>query len=108
MIHKIAEKFGMESNGYAMFHDENFEKHWDLPCYIPENAEDEDDIFTREDIKALVVEWLERDDVKEYLLESHDNIMPTIDNEFIEGWVRNVYDSLEWTSPSTILENYTY
>ena len=106
MIHKIAEMFGMESNGYASIHTENFNENHDLPCYIPENAEDKYDIFSRNDIKRDVIEWLDREDAKEYLLEAHDGKAPEINEEFINGWVEEVFMSLTWEFPSTYLENF--
>jgi hypothetical protein len=105
MIHKIAEKFGMNSKGEAMFQDYNFNHNHNLPCYIPVNAEDEQDIYTRNDIDMQVREWLDREDTKEYLLESYDGVMPVIDEEFISNWVVNVYENLSWEYPSTYLEN---
>lgn len=105
MIHNIAQKFGMSSEGYASFHNENFEKNHDLPCYIPESAEDVNDIFSRNDIKAVVTEWLEREDSKEYLLEAYEGVMPEINEDFINGWVVLTYENLTWEFPSTYLES---
>ena len=106
MIHKIAEMFGMESNGYASIHTENFNENHDLPCYIPENAEDKYDIFSRNDIKRDVIEWLDREDTKEYLKEVWDGFMPEINDELINSWVEMVYDNISWEFPSTYLENF--
>lgn len=105
MIHKIAEKFGMHSNGEAMFHDDNFRNHYKLPCYIPANAEDVYDIYSRNDIDMQVREWLDKEDTHEYLLESYDGVMPEINDEFISVWVDNVYESVSWEHPSTYLES---
>ena len=104
MLKEIAEKFGMHSNGEAMFHDDNFRNHYKLPCYIPANAEDRYDIYSRNDICIQVCEWLDREDTHEYLLESYDGVMPEINEEFIAVWVDNVYENLSWEHPSTFLE----
>lgn len=106
MIHNIAQKFGMDSNGHALFHDENFKNNHYLPCYIPENAEDIFDIYSRKDIEMQVCEWLDREDTKEYLIEAHEGVMPEINEEFINGWVVSTYESLMWEHPSTYLENF--
>lgn len=106
MIHEIAQKFGMESNGYASIHTENFNENHDLPCYIPENAENKHDIFSRKDLKREVENWLDREDTKEYLLEAYDGVMPKINEEFINNQVINLFESLTWEFPSTYLENF--
>lgn len=105
-LHEICEKFGMESNGFALFHNENFKNNHDLPCYVSENADTIDEVLSRNDIKREVVEWLGKEETKEYLLESYDGIMPIIDEAFIEGWVVSVYENIEWTGVSTYLNDY--
>ena len=105
MIHDIALKFGMERKGEALFHDENFRNHHNLPCYIPETVEDRHDIYSRNDIEMQVGEWLDREDTEEYLLEIYDGTMPVIDDKFINDWVVNVYEHLSWEHPSTYLES---
>lgn len=107
MIHDIAEKFGMESNSYSSFHLLNFENNHDLPCYIPENAENAEDIYSRNDIKKLVIEWLKENDTIEYLLETYDNEAPKIDNDLIEGFVIDIFENIEWEMPSTYLNKMT-
>ncbi|MEX0598838.1 MAG: hypothetical protein WD512_20310 [Candidatus Paceibacterota bacterium] len=104
---KFAEKHNMDSNGYAYFHAGNFRDNPTLPCYIPENAEDEFDVFSREDLNNEVIDWLEREDTKEYLLEANNGVMPEIDEDYIESWVYMLFEELEWTFPSTHLENYS-
>jgi tRNA(Ile)-lysidine synthase TilS/MesJ len=105
MIHAIAQKFEMETNGYASFHGKNFAVNHHLPCYIPENATNSNDIFSRNDIRLQVKEWLSREDTMEYLLESYEGVMPLITEEFINNWVVNVYENITWEFPSTYLEN---
>lgn len=105
MIHEIAQKFGMDTNGYASFHNENFLNSPDLPCYIPENAEDRHDIFTRNDIDMQVREWLDTEEAKDYLVEAYDGVAPEVNEEFINNFVVNVYESLTWEYPSTYLDN---
>jgi hypothetical protein len=107
MIHEIAEKFMMRSNGYAMFHDENFHNNPDLPCYIPENAEDKHDIYSRNDITEVVREFFSRDSTKYNLLIAYgsEEEMPVIDEKFIEAQTECVYTELSWEHPSTFLEN---
>lgn len=106
MIHKICEKFGMETNGYAYFHKQNFLVNDSLPCYVPENAECAEDIFSRDDLERLVKEWTTTDAAKAYLLEAYDGVMPEIDEKFISDFTMSLYESLEWQFPSTILDNY--
>jgi hypothetical protein len=105
MIHEIAIKFGMEQKGDALFHDENFRNHHNLPCYIPANVEDRHDIYSRNDIHMKVREWLDKEGIEEYLLETYDGTRPVIDDKFINEWVVNVYQNLSWQHPSTFLEN---
>ena len=106
IIQNIAEKFGMESNSYSLFHKENFLTNKKLPCYIPENADDINDIFSREDLRNEVIEWLDREDTIEYLLEIYDNVMPKIDDKFIDDWTISLFEGLTWEYPSTYLENF--
>lgn len=107
MIHEIAERFGMRSNGHASFHDKNFEENPDLPCYIPENAEDKWDTYSRNDITELVREFFSRDSTRENLLIAlgDEDELPIIDEKFIHEQVETVYLHLEWEHPSTFLEN---
>jgi hypothetical protein len=105
-IETIIEQYNMECNGYAHFNKDNFLNHHSLPCYIPENAEDTSDVFSRDDLREEVKTWLEREDTKEYILEIYDGVMPDIDDKFFEDWVVSLYEGLEWTFPSTQLENY--
>lgn len=107
MIHEIAQKFGMDTNGYASFHNENFLNSPDLPCYIPENAEDRHDIFTRNDIDMQVREWLDTEEAKDYLVEVYDGVAPEVNEEFINSFVVDVYESLTWEYPSTYLDSLT-
>jgi hypothetical protein len=104
-IGRIAEKFGMDYKGEAYFHDENFLNNHKLPCYVPLNTEDVYDIYSRNDIDMQVREWLDREDTKEYLLESYDGVMPVIDEDFISNWVVNVYQNVSWQHPSTYLQD---
>ena len=107
MIHEIAEKFMMRSNGCASFHDENFYKNPTLPCYIPENAEDKHDIYTRHDITELVREFFNRDSTRHNLLIAlgDEDEMPIIDENFIDEQTECVYEHMTWEHPSTFLEN---
>jgi hypothetical protein len=105
MIHDICQKFGLDSNGSASFSTENFFNSPKMPCYVPENAEDRHDIFSREDLTRVVEEWLDREETQEYLLETYDGVMPEINEEFINNQVINLYESLTWEYPSTYLDN---
>ena len=107
MIHEIAEKFKMRSNGCASFHDENFHNNPDLPCYIPENAEDRHDIYSRNDIEMQVREFFDRKDVMQRLLIAlgDEDEMPVIDENFIDKQTECVYMNMTWEHPSTFLEN---
>jgi len=100
-IDKFAQEHGMESNGYAYFHDENFLENPTKPCYIPENADSIEEVFSREDLKNEVIEWLEEEATKEYLLRSYNGTMPDIDEDFIESWVLRLYEDIEWVFPRT-------
>ena len=107
MIHEIAEKFMMRSNGHASFHNDNFFNDADLPCYIPENAEDKHDIYSRNDITAVVREFFDRKDVMQRLLIAlgDEDEMPVIDENFIHQQTETLYLHLTWEHPSTFLEN---
>lgn len=70
MIHKLAEKYGMESNGYGYFHDKNYKAKNDKPCFIAENGEDESDVQSWQD---LFNETLETIKTKEFLLSVCEN-----------------------------------
>jgi hypothetical protein len=106
MIHDICQRFGLGSNGYASFSKENFLNNPKLPCYVPENAEDEYSIFSREDLKKEVENWLNREETKEYLLEAYDGVMPELNEEFINNQVINLFESLTWEHPSSYLETF--
>lgn len=95
----------MDTNGYAFFHNENFFNNPSLPCYIPENAENKSDIYTRNDIDMQVREWLDTEKAKDYLVEAYDGVAPEVNEEFIEKFVVNVYDNLTWEFVSTYLDN---
>ena len=101
-IHNIAQKFGMDSNGYAYFHNDNFLNNHNLPCYIPENAEDKHDIFSRD-----VEDWLSTEEALEYIVKAYDGVAPKIDDKFINDFVVEVYESLSWEFPNTYLDNLT-
>jgi hypothetical protein len=108
-LNTIIEKYGLESNaegGY--YNDENFKNNPDAPCYIPENAENIDDVYSRNRIKEVVTNWLDTEEAKEYLLESYDGVMPTIDDKFINEFVERVYGDITWEFPSTYLDSLTY
>jgi len=105
---KFAEETGMDFNGYSYFHNENFRENPTKPCYIPENAETLEDVFSREDLNNEVIEWLEEENTKEYLLEIYNGIMPDIDEDFIESWVIRLYENIEWAFPCTFLEDICY
>ena len=80
MIHKLAEKLGMESNGYSYFHEENYKLKNDKPCFIPENGEDESDVQSWKD---LFTEAHETILTKEFLLavmENYDHDTSTLEN----------------------------
>lgn len=95
---------GMEGNGYAYFDDEAFEKNLHRPCYIPENAEELDEAYSRRDLTNLVKEWLAEND---WYIEEHKPEDCTLE-EFTEGLVRNMYETLEWEFPSTWLDGLDY
>ena len=104
-IEEIAEKFGMESNGYAMFNDKNFLDSPTLPCYIPENAQDITDIYSRADLERVVTNWLKEEETTDYLNEIYEGKIPNIDSDFINFFVVDMYETLEWQLPETFLNN---
>jgi hypothetical protein len=101
-LRKIQE--GMESNGYAHFDDDAFMNNLSRPCYIPENAEELEDCFNRRDLCNSVIDWLE---YNEWYIEEHKPEGCTYD-EFVEGLVVNMYETLEWEFPSTWLDQRSY
>lgn len=96
------ELYNMESNGYAYFNDNNFNQKNNLPCYIPENAEEDDDIFSYKDLLNEVENWIQTEQAKVYIKENEN------DDVSIESWVQRLYENLEWEFPSTLLSAYLY
>ena len=82
----------MECNGYAYFDNDAFLHEATKVCYIPENAETLDECFTYLDLKSEVEEWIKSN--PEYLTEHETTV---------EDIVRNMFENLEWTFPSTYL-----
>ena len=96
IIEKIAEKNNMECNGYAYFNYENFEKKNDLPCYIPENAEEKDEVYSYQDLVK---------EVKEFKKENKEIWK---EKEFtVETLVNQMFEEMTWEFPSTYLANLT-
>jgi hypothetical protein len=98
-------KLNLETNGECFFSDDNFHNNPNLVCYVPENAEEESDMFSRNDLEREVSEWLSEEETIEYLLEVYDGTMPEINSEFINSWVEKVYSQLSWEFPSTYLNS---
>lgn len=84
-------KEDMESNGFSYSDRMAFEFHYDKVCYIPENAEDLDDTFSRKDLEQLCREHIDK----------HSILHSTADE-----LCRLMFDSIEWESPSTWLIEY--
>lgn len=101
-IEWVADMHEMDSNGFAYFNDDNFRQKNDAPCYIPENAETEDDVFSYKDLVNEVEEWMQTEEAKAYI-EANENQAQTV-----ESWVQMLYEDLEWQSPSTLLLEYSY
>lgn len=99
-IQKIREE--MDSNGYASFDREAFDRNLSRPCYVPEGAEELSDVFNRKDLEGEVENFLNNN--RDYLdrhkgyEESHE--------EFVNSMVVQLYEELEWQFPSTILEDW--
>jgi hypothetical protein len=104
---EVINKYKLECNGEGYYNYDNFENNYDDPCYIPENAEDMNDVYSRNKIKQEVIEWLSNDITQEYLLEAYDGVMPVIDETFINEWIESVYENITWEFPSTYLESLT-
>lgn len=101
-LQKLREK--MDSNGYAYFDDEAFDKNLSRPCYIPENAEELEDAYTRRDLKKEVENWLQDN---EWFEEEH-KAEGESHEKFVEDMVHNLYQTIEWEFPSTWLEQRSY
>lgn len=97
IIDKIAKDNNMEWREYAYFNDDNFSLKNNKPCYIPENADDETDVFSYLDLLKAC------EDYRLYLIE----IGALVENT-AEIMVRNLYEDITWEFPSTFLESCYY
>lgn len=79
----------MDTNGYSHTDQKAFENNHDEVCYIPENAENLKETFSRNDLLKLCEEFVEENGLKKV----------TAENVLEELWAR-----LEWTFPSTELD----
>lgn len=84
----------LDTNGYAYFDRAEFNNKSDKPCYVPENADDVDDIYNYQSMLVEVNEWVENN--PNYLT---DNGLT------VEDLLENIYNSLVWENLSTYLES---
>lgn len=84
----------MESNGYAYFDKDAFLNEATKVCYIPENAETLEDCFTYLDLKREVEEFYKR--YPEYLEEHKTTVLDIL---------IDMFENIEWTFPSTYLND---
>lgn len=82
----------MDSNGYAYFNQEAFLNQPDEVCYIPESAENLSETFSFNDLEKECEEWAK--DNSDYMVEA---------NITIGELVQNLFENIEWTFPSTFL-----
>jgi hypothetical protein len=84
----------MDSNGYAYFNYEAFTNKTDEICYIPENAEIIEECFNYNDLLKLCEKHIIDNELQEEITASE--------------LVDIMFDSIEWTFPSTWLAEYEY
>jgi hypothetical protein len=94
LIDRLREK--MDSNGFASFDNEAFLNKTKQPCYIPENADSDEDIYNYYDLLELVKEFAK--DNPKYL--KHHQID-------VDAILNNMMTTIEWTAPSTFLNELT-
>lgn len=100
-INWVVDMHYMYSNKYAYYNEDNFRMKNDAPCYIPENAETEDDVYSYMDLVKEVEKWIQTDEAKAYIEECG------YQDQTVENWVQTLYEELEWQSPSTLLLDYS-
>lgn len=94
----------MDCNGYSFFNREAFDTNSSEPCYIPESAEDFEDIYSRRDLLRLTKEFL--DENPEWLEEVNPDNMSK--GDYASILVVDMYNSLEWEAPETWLQQRLY
>lgn len=87
----------MDFNGCYWANDAEFLAKSKNPCYIPENAETLQDVYSYIDLQKAVEEWAQ--DNPDYLIE-HETTTESI--------LINMYENLSWESPSTFLDQLNY
>lgn len=94
----------MISNGHSFFNEEAFDLNSNEPCYIPESAEDFEDMYSRRDLLQLVKEFLK--DNPEWLEERNPDHLSR--ENYAQLMVVDMYNSLEWEAPETWLQQRLY
>lgn len=87
----------MDFNGYCHYNNDNFHNQNDKPCYIPENAEDRDDVFNYQQLIEQVNNWVKDN---QWYVDKHETDAESI--------LESMFTDLSWEHPSTFLENLTY
>lgn len=82
----------MECNGYAYFDNNEFLEKTDNPCYIPENAESMEDVYSYQRLLKVVTEWC--NDNPDYMNEHETSI---------ESVLINLWECIDWEFPETFL-----
>lgn len=96
----------MSSNGYSFFNREAFDLNSNEPCYIPESAEDFEDMYSRRDLLQLTKEFLEEN--PEWFEDKYNNPGNHSKEEYAKLMVVYMYNSLEWEAPETWLQQRLY
>lgn len=87
----------MDSTEYAWFNSDEFMAKSKNPCYIPENAETLQDVYSYADLQKAVENWVQYN--PDYLTEHETTI---------EAIVLNMYENLTWEFPETFLDQLDY
>lgn len=107
MIHELAEKHGMDFNGYSYFHYENYKAKNDKPCFISEN---DDAPYSYKELFKEVLETVKTRDFLETVLENYDAdadafiILSTIKDEDIDYEL--YYDIYSKQTPEQFAESF--
>jgi hypothetical protein len=96
-LEKLRDK--MDCNGYAHFNYDNFKSGRGV-CYIPENAEDLTDTYTRKMLVELVSDFIDENPDNSLRVKKSNQDL----NDLKKSTLTNLWMSLQWEDPSTVLD----
>jgi hypothetical protein len=92
----------LDTNGYSYIDEDAFDHSPYDVCYIPENAEDEEDVYTRKDLEAEVRTFIR--DNGDFV--DHDKDPEESMEEYKTGLLLHMWSCLDWQFPCSVLEDY--